>query len=477
MNKYFLAFLLCPGSLLAQSSSPGTSASLLLTHVTVIDATGTPAKPDMTVHVRNHRIVAVRPSSAMAPPKDAVVVNASGKYLIPGLWDMHVHTGRRDTFLPLYIANGVTGVRDMGGDLEEPTGDLSSRYVQLRLWREAIERGSLVGPRFVSAGFLIDGYPWPGNVSVANAEEGRQAVDVLKQIGVDFIKVKSALSKEAYLAIADESRRQRIVFAGHVPDAVRAANASDAGQKSIEHLTGVSLGCSREESQLMEELATAIEARDRVRYGRATARVTETFDTKAAAALFSKFAKNQTWQVPTLVELKANALGSSVSAAGQTPGSPDPHWRFLPAPLRERWSKEQRPGDSEAGQKLFATEISLAKQMHEAGVPFMTGTDSANPFVLPGYSLHEELKLFVIAGFSPMEALQAATINPARYLGKAEDLGTIETGKFADFVLLDANPLENISNTQRIWAVVANGRYLSRSDLDAMLAGVERTAN
>jgi len=121
----------------------------------VIDATGAPPKPDMTVHIRNHRIVAVRPSSATAPPKDAVVVNASGKYLIPGLWDMHVHTGRQDIFLSLYIANGVTGVRDMGGDLEEPTGDLSARYIRLRLWREAIERGSLVGPRFVISGFLI----------------------------------------------------------------------------------------------------------------------------------------------------------------------------------------------------------------------------------------------------------------------------------------------------------------------------------
>ena len=475
MNKCILAFLLLPRLLLAQSPSPEPTASLLLTHVTVIDATGAPAKLDMTVHVRDHRIVAVRPSSATAPLEDAVVVNASGKYLIPGLWDMHVHTVRRNIFLPLYIANGVTGVRDMGGDLEEPTGDLSARYIQLRLWREAIERGLLVGPRFVIAGFLIDGYPWPGNVSAQSAEEGRQAVDVLKQVGVDFIKVKSSLSKDAYLAIANESRRRHIDFAGHVPDAVRATEASDAGQKSIEHLTGVSLACSPEESQIREELAMAIGARDRDRHGRANARVSETFDTKTATALFARFAKNQTWQVPTLVELKANALGNS--DAGHPSGTSDPHWRFLPASLRERWSKEQRPGDSEAGQKLFATEISLVRQMHEAGVPFLTGTDTANPFVLPGYSLHEELRLFVSAGFSPMEALQAATVNPAHYLGKTADLGTIETGKLADFVLLDANPLEDITNTRRIWAVVVNGRYLSRSDLDAMLAGAEKAAN
>src|SRR5438094_4806839 len=177
MNKCILAFLLLPRLLLAQSPSPEPTASLLLTHVTVIDATGAPAKLDMTVHVRDHRIVAVRPSSATAPLEDAVVVNASVKYLIPGLWDMHVHTGRRNIFLPLSIANGFTVVRDMGGDLEEPTGDLSARYIQLRLCREAIERGLLVGPRFVIAGFLIDGYPWPGNVSAQSAEEGRHAGD------------------------------------------------------------------------------------------------------------------------------------------------------------------------------------------------------------------------------------------------------------------------------------------------------------
>jgi Amidohydrolase family len=404
-------------------------------------------------------------------------VDASGKYLIPGLWDMHVHTGQREIFLPLYVANGITGVRDKGGDLEEPTGDLSARYVQLRLWREAIDRGSLVGPRLVIAGFLIDGYAWHGNVAAANAGEGRQAVDVLKQVGVDFIKVKSSLSRETYFAIADESRNQHIVFAGHVPDAVRAAEASDAGQKSIEHLTGIALGCSREESQIMEELAKAIAARDRTRYGRATARTTETFDKNTAMALFAELAKNRTWQVPTLVELKANALGGPTSSPGQSPSMPDPRWRFLPAALRERWSKEQSPSDSEAGRNLFATEISLTRQMHKAGVPFMTGTDSANPLVLPGFGLHEELKLFVSAGFTPMEALQAATINPARYVGREADLGTIEPSKLADFVLLDANPLEDISNTQKIWAVVVNGRYLSRSDLDAMLAGVEKAVH
>src|SRR5712692_9495163 len=242
----------------------------------------------MSVVIRDHRIIAIGQTSA-ASLKDAEIVDATGKFLIPGFWDMHVHTGRGDIFLPLYIANGVTGVRDMGGDLEDSSGELSSlsaRYVQLSLWREAIEQGSLLGPRIVMAGFLIDGFKWPGNIAAANAEEGRVAVDVLKKTGVDFVKVKSFLSRDAYFAIAAEARRQHMVLAGHVPDAVRVAEASDAGQKSIEHLTGIALGCSAVERQLMDEKVQAFAARDRARYGRIEPRAEETFDATVANALF-----------------------------------------------------------------------------------------------------------------------------------------------------------------------------------------------
>jgi cytosine/adenosine deaminase-related metal-dependent hydrolase len=176
----------------------GATTHLILTQVTLIDATGSPAKPDMSVEIRGHRIERVSPTAQLRVSSDAVVVDATGKFLIPGLWDMHVHTGQRDTYLPLYIANGVTGVRDMGGDLEEPTGYGSARYVELRLWREAIADGSLVGPRMLLAGFLIDGFPWPGDIAAANPDDGRRAVDVLQELGVDFIKVKSFLARDTY---------------------------------------------------------------------------------------------------------------------------------------------------------------------------------------------------------------------------------------------------------------------------------------
>ena len=474
-SGYSVALGLVRLAFFALLSTPPVSACdsepLVITHVALIDATGAPAKADWSVEVRAGRIVRVGPTAGSLPPGDARVVDATGRFLIPGLWDMHVHTGQRDLYLPLYVANGVTGVRDMGGDLEEPTGYSSARYVQLSLWRTAIERGFRVGPRMILAGFLLDGAAWPGNVSATNPDEGRQAVDVLKRLGVDFIKVKSFLGRDTYFAIAAEARRQHMVLAGHVPDSVEAAEASDAGQRSLEHLTGVALGCSSARGELMRERTEAFAARDRARFARAEARATETFDEGRAAALFAHFVRSETWQVPTLVERRRSALGSS---SGDTDSaSNETRWSYLPAALQERWRQEPGPSAPGDGRRLFAAEVALVRRMHEAGVPIMAGTDSANPSLVPGFSLHDELRLLVKAGFSPMEALQAATLEPARYLGLETELGTIEAGKRADLVLLAADPLLDIANTQAIAAVIVNGRYLERPDLDAMLARVE----
>ena len=479
MKSLLLTLLLFPSFLEAQSPSIPSTKPLILTHVTVIDVTGSPAKPDMSVMIRNHRIAAIGRTSSVVPPKDSEIVDATGKFLIPGLWDMHVHTGRKDIFLSLYIANGVTGVRDMGGDIEDPSGELSSlsgRYIQLSLWRAAIEEGSLLGPRLVIAGFLIDGFKWPGNIAATNAEEGRQAVDVLKKTGVDFVKVKSFLSKDTFLAIAAEARRQHMVLAGHVSDAVRVAEASNAGQKSIEHLTGIAVGCSAIERQLIDEKAQAFAARDRAGYASIEPRAAAMFDPTIATALFSRFVTNGTWQVPTLVELRRNALGDDSTNPGQNSPEDEPLWAYLPEPLRDWWSKNRSAAAPSGGQELFAGELSLTEKMHKSSVLFLAGTDTPNPSILPGFALHDELKLLVSAGFSPMEALQTATLNPARYLGKEKDLGTIETGKLADLVLLDANPLDDISNTRKIRAVIVDGRYLNRETLDAMLASVQAAA-
>ena len=243
----FLAVAIVAAITLLVAAVP-PAETLAFVHAAVIDATGSPAQPDMTVLVEDRRIVEIGTSASVSVPKNARVVEASGKYLIPGLWDMHVHEifgdwiPEDEKVIPLlFVANGVTGVRDMGGDLEP-----------LKKWRSRIASGDLLGPRMVIAGPMLDGPvpAFPSSAPVKDAADGRRIVDDLKAHGADFIKIQSLVPRDGYFAAADEAKKQGIVFAGHVPDAVRAVEASNAGQKSIEHLTGVFEGCSSAGSRI-----------------------------------------------------------------------------------------------------------------------------------------------------------------------------------------------------------------------------------
>jgi imidazolonepropionase-like amidohydrolase len=446
----------------AQSASP----SVLIIHdVTVIDATGAPAQTHRTVIVRDGKIEEIGSSAeGMGGKLAGVHVDGSGKFLIPGLWDMHVHMVFGDWFprgkevtLPLFIANGVTGVRDMGGELEV-----------LQQWRKEISAGTLIGPRMVISGPMLDGPQprFPSSIAIKTPEDGRRAVDDPKRRGADFIKLQSLIPREAVFAIAEEARKQGISFVGHVPDSVRASEASNAGQKSFEHLIGVFEGSSPLEDEFLKGSKTE-------------GKFLSTYDPARAAALFALLAKNQTWQCPTLVWERGGNL------IDQTDFAHDTRAKYAPAYWKDvtwkRFTEEivhDFNTDDLATRKLFVEkELEVVNAMHRAGIEFLAGTDTPpGVYVFPGFSLHEELQRFVAAGFTPMEALQTATLNPAKFLGMDDRLGTIEKGKLADLVLLDANPLEDIRNTQKIAAVVVNGRYLSRADLDEMLAGVEATS-
>jgi imidazolonepropionase-like amidohydrolase len=358
--------------------------------------------------------------------------------------------------LPLFIANGVTGVRDMGSDLAPVVA-----------WRKAIEAGTLVGPRIVTSGPMLDGPTprFPSSVAIATPEDGRRAVRDLKRQGVDFIKLQSFIPREAVFAIADEAKRQGLVFAGHVPDAVRAREASAAGQKSFEHLIGIFEGTSPSEDEFLKGAKTI-------------GKFLATYDPARAAALFALLAKNRTWQCPTMVWERGGTLLDERDLAH------DPLAKYAPSSWKNgawrRFTDDIVRGytDDLATRKRFvAKELEVVGALHRAGAPFLAGTDTPpGVFVFPGFSLHDELELFVQAGFTPVEALQTATLNPAVYLGLAERLGTIEAGKVADLVLLDANPLDDIRNTRKVAAVVLRGRYLARADLDKLLGDAESAA-
>ncbi len=300
---------------------------------------------------------------------------------------------------------------------------------------------------------------------------------------MDFIKVQSILSRDAYFAIAAAARREHIAFVGHVPDRVAAAEASDAGQKSIEHLTGVLRACSSDEPRLMREQFQAAPSNATAESSHARGMAWErellrTYSDKQAGTLIAKFVHNQTWQVPTLILLRNDAY-----PAAETESPVDPLLRFVPRAIAEKWKQVRltqdrlmNEDDFDLREKLFAQSMRVVAQMQSSGVSILAGTDSAAPYIIAGFALHQELALLVKAGLSPMQALQAATKNPAEFLGKGKTQGTIEPGKAADLLLLDANPLEDIHNTQKIRALIVRGNVLDRAALDGLLSSARKFA-
>ena len=438
--------------------------TLVITDVNIVDVRTGEILPDQVVIIEGNRIAAAGPRRSMRYPRNAPSVNAKGGYLIPGLWDMHVHLAFGDWFpraqeisLPLFVANGVTSVRDMGSELET-----------VQNWRNEMESGRLIGPRIMTSGPMLDGPKprFPSSIAITTPDDGRRAVDEMKRRGVDFIKLQSLIPRDAVFAITDEAKIQEIPFEGHVPDSVLASEMSNAGMHSFEHLIGIFEGSSTLESDFLKG-------------GKTEAKFLASYDPARAAALAALLAKNQTWQCPTLVWERG---GNLIDA---TDFSKDERAKYVPAYWKEQtWKKftEQVKSDFNtddlATRKVFLEkELEVVQMLHKAGVPFLAGTDTPpGVYIFPGFSLHEELQRFVAAGFTPLEALQTATLNPARFFQMEDKLGTIERDKLADLVLLDANPLQDIRNTQKIAAVILNGRYFPRNDLQKILQKVEDAA-
>jgi tetratricopeptide (TPR) repeat protein len=440
---------------------------LLLQNVVVIDGTGASAKKGMTVIIRGNHIDTIEKSSGMKIPEGASVVDCRGKFLIPGLWDMHVHWYDK-RYLQLFITNGVTGTRMMWG---------SPDHFE---WRKQEANGSLIGPRMVIGSTIIDGPTpvWPGSIAVSSEAEGRKAVDDSQKNGAEFIKVYSLLPRDAYFAIADESRIREIPFAGHVPNSVSAMEASDAGQKSIEHLTGILLEASTREEEFRKALMVVNDqgTKQVFKVTRDQAdQLLATYSDKKATELFRHFAKNGTWQVPTLTVLRA------IANLDDPKFIDDPRLKYVPQSVRMIWDPkndfrfaERKPEDWERARRVFQKDLEIVKAMNRANVPILAGTDTLNPYCFPGFSLHDELALLVQAGLTPMQAILTATKNPAQFFGQLDSYGTIEPHKIADLVLLSANPLEDIHNTTKIDSVIFDGHLYAKPEIEKMTAEIEK---
>ncbi len=458
----------------AGAAPAADTAAVAFVHATVVDVERGRLLEDHTVVVRGGRIAQVAAGN-VAPPR-VRVVDARGLYVTPGLWDMHAHAPggppgdamARQIFLPLHLANGVTGVRHMFGT----EGELRQRA--------DVAARRLLGPRLVVGSPLVDGPRpmWGGSVAVTTAREAARVVDSLTGRGYDFVKAYQFLSHDAHAAVLAEARRRGASVAGHVPFAVSVADAADAGQRSIEHGSGVLLACSAQEEALRQALAAAAAAVDTsfaahaALWARGETEPAASFDATRCARLAERLSRRGTYIVPTLVLHRAFA--SMGDSAWRASAENRARAAYLPPFFAQFWSATAgaQPGYAPA----YARHRDAVRLLHEAGVPLLAGTDVMNPYVYPGFSLHDELALLQDAGLTPLEALRTATINPARYLGAADSMGTVAAGNVADLVLVDANPLDDVRNVARIRGVVAAGRYLDRPDLDSLLAGVRRAS-
>lgn len=447
ISPILLALFLLTGNLSAQP--------LFLHDVTVIDGTGADPIPGVSVLMDAGRIVEIAPD--LAPPADAVVVEGEGRFAIPGLWDMHAHLTDFQRNAHQMLVYGVTGVREMY------TGFAPSALAPLRARRDF--------PRLALAAFFdgplfgANGAVPPAAYSVTTDEEARTAVKLALIERADFLKVYNNLPREAYFAIADEARKRGVLFAGHVPEAVSPKEAAAAGQISQEHLINILLASSTNEEELraqrlavMNDPQLSSAARARELGFPNPGGLFETYDEAKAADLFSTFVDYGVWQTPTLVLLKHFAEGGD---------------QIRSLPVVADLDDEGFAAFQQRAARLLERHQQLVGDMHRAGVSFLAGTDaSANTPVPYGLGVHEELELLVEAGMTEMEALQTATRNPAFYFGLLTLSGTLEPGKIADIVLLNANPLEDIRNTRQVEGVVMRGSYFPPETLEILREAV-----
>lgn len=432
--------------LVASSAAPSDTRTILIRHASVVDVVAGRVLDDHAVLVRGDRIERVGPDAAViasVPTAAGRTVDAGGRFLIPGLWDMHVHALWdpivTTTALPLLVAHGVTGVRDMGGSLDV-----------LRSVRAGIDAGTLRAPRLVAAGLVIDG-PRPVDpsisVAVSSADEAVAAVGRLADAQVDFLKVYTLLPASAFKVVMAEAARRGLRVSGHVPAGISPTEAAEAGMWSIEHM--------------------------RAELGGYCTRATET----ACGPMTTAFRAHGTWQVPTLVVRRARAYLDDPARAS------DPRLSDVPRGLREAWLAarlrrlEQRDDAAfRAMRDQYADERWLAGHLHRSGVGLVAGSDAGADFVFHGSGLHDELAELVEAGLTPLQALRAATSDAARLLGRAGATGQVVAGADADLVLIEDDPLADIGAVRRIHGVMSRGAWLERAELDRVRATVRAAA-
>ncbi|MEN8375523.1 MAG: amidohydrolase family protein [Gemmatimonadota bacterium] len=455
----------------APSQDPNASESAIaITHVNLIPMDRERVIPDQTVIVQNGRIASIGPADATELPEDvSLVIEGRGRYLMPGLADMHVHLsndGVSDPFiLSLFLANGVTTVRNMHGNPE------------ILEWRGRIEEGVLVGPRIYTTGPILDGEPpyWGGSIAIETPEEAEQEVAAQEEAGYDGIKVLANMSPEAYEAVLAAAARHEIRVYGHAPSRLGLENALNSGQRSFEHMADFMVALLPDDSPVRARFVDMWGDRTMRDWRGLFLDRYEQADRSKIASLSAKAAAAGVWICPTL---SVRRIGAADAAEFDKRLS-DPTMRYVSPQNRSRWERSADFYTSESNdptimQRGLETMLIAVKALHGAGARLVVGTDAPGSFVLPGFSVHEELGFFVEAGLTPFEALAASTRGAAEFLEASDEFGTVQVGRRADLILLKANPLEDVRHTSELAGAMANGSWFSEQELDAMLEDAAR---
>lgn len=443
---------------------------LIITHVNVIDVLTGDTRRDLTLVVSGNRIVSIHPTDGIPSASGAKIIDAGGKYLIPGLWDMHVHAftfpdstialSRRATevYFPQFLAAGVTGIRDMGGWVDT--------VIDVR---RRVQSHQVLGPRIVAAGRSFGGKnPWapssPHTWVITNPDSARLAVDSMRRAGASFIKVHDFLERDVYFAIAAAARELKLPLVGHLRPSVSVVEAIDAGQVGMEHMAiEIVVACAGGGTREANDFYNQWIKGGWAAFIRGTATLWAQRDSAKCDAIMKRMKVADVHITPTLVlRMQDSAFLARVNLSDLPPASrltcttTVKDWGSVPDSLRSLY---------------YQTTFDIVSTLHRAGVGILAGTDGPGSCLVPGASLHEELENLVRAGLSPLDALRTATLEPARFMGLSDSLGTIKPGNIADLVLLEADPLSDIRNARLVAGVIVDGRWISSKDIERMQRG------
>jgi hypothetical protein len=454
---------LCISTGLSAYGQHAEGEQFILANVRVIDVAANQASGPRDLLISDGRIIA----ADTKPAATATRIDGDGLFVMPALWDMHAHIRHplaETLILPQFIANGVTGIREMNSECDSPDGG-DFCLPRMQQWQDQIESGEILGPRFLALSSFPVNPPWDYQ---ASEEEIRGLVAEMDRRGVDLIKTYFRLSPQAFLWLADEAGKRGLDFAGHLPMQMRSEEAASAGLRSLEHARDFLFDCYAGSTEFRAQARTQ-NPEPAVRR-----QMVDGFDPEVCQRSFATFIQNDTWYVPTHVTRRLDALASDPAFRN------DPRLRYIWPEVRQQWQRDadnmaalaENPGDAEAMLAFYEKGLEITGLAHEAGVRILLGTDSGDSYSFFGSSVHDELAELVNAGLSPAEALAAATSSAAEFLHLEEDYGTVEPGKVADLLLLRENPLQDIHHSRSIEGLLFNGNYYDRQALDQLLEEV-----